>query len=72
MLLYELGVAEHARRRGIGTALTRALADLARERGNYGMFVLVDDDNDAALRTYRSTNAGDDGTHIMLAWDFRP
>ena len=52
MFLYELAVEEASRNRGIGRALVRALADLARERGCYGMWVLTDDGNPAALRAY--------------------
>jgi aminoglycoside 3-N-acetyltransferase I len=36
MFLYELGVAEHARNRGIGRRLVSELATMARERGCYG------------------------------------
>ena len=46
MFLYELGVDEPVRRRGIGSSLVEALAELARERGCYGMWVLTDEDND--------------------------
>src|SRR5258705_9278075 len=42
MFLYELGVDETARRQGVGAALVRALADLARSRGCYGMWVATD------------------------------
>src|SRR5688500_17224144 len=45
MFLYELGVDEAYRRRGIGKALVSALRDLAIERGCYGMWVLTDADN---------------------------
>ena len=72
MLLYELSVAEAFRRRGIGTALVRALADLARERGCYGMWVLTDDDNDAGRRTYTAAGAGEQGSPLMLSWDLGP
>jgi ribosomal protein S18 acetylase RimI-like enzyme len=72
MFLYELSVAEDARRQGIGKALVVALRDLARERGCYGMFVLTDDDNVAALATYRSAGSNDaESRHVMLDWDFR-
>jgi ribosomal protein S18 acetylase RimI-like enzyme len=71
MFLYELDVAEDARRQGIGKALVTALRDLARERGCYGMFALTDDDNDAALATYRSTGTRNESAHVMLDWDFR-
>src|ERR671927_518991 len=37
MFLYELGVDESFRRRGIGTALVNALVALAHERGCYGV-----------------------------------
>ena len=46
-----------ARRRGIGRALVVALRDRAAELGCHGMWVLTDDDNEAALRTYASAGA---------------
>ncbi|MFF8829664.1 GNAT family N-acetyltransferase [Streptomyces sp. NPDC015131] len=70
MCLYELSVDEPYRRRGIGRALTRALAAVARERGCYGMWVGVDTDNEAALATYRSAGAAGDGEFAMLTWGF--
>ncbi|RZU51611.1 acetyltransferase (GNAT) family protein [Krasilnikovia cinnamomea] len=57
MFVYELGVAPHARLRGVGTALVRALADIARERGCYGMWVGTEHDNEAVQRTYRRAGA---------------
>jgi ribosomal protein S18 acetylase RimI-like enzyme len=71
MFLYELAVAERHRRRGIGTRLTLALRDLARERGCYGMWVLTDRDNRAAMATYVAAGAADEGVETMLSWDFR-
>jgi ribosomal protein S18 acetylase RimI-like enzyme len=70
MFLYELGVAEPFRRRGIGRALIDTLADLARELGCYGMWVPVDTGNDVALATYRSAGGKDDGTCSAVTWDF--
>jgi ribosomal protein S18 acetylase RimI-like enzyme len=70
MFLYELAVAEPFRRRGIGRALIRELAALARERGCYGMWVGVDTGNDVALATYRSAGGKDDGTCTVVTWDF--
>ncbi|MEI7030407.1 GNAT family N-acetyltransferase [Streptomyces pratensis] len=70
MCLYELGVDAPHRRRGIGRALTLALLDIARERGCCGLWVGVEGDNEAALATYRSAGAGDDGGFRMLAWEF--
>ncbi|OII64733.1 GNAT family N-acetyltransferase [Streptomyces sp. CC53] len=71
MCLYELSVAEPYRRRGVGRALTEALAAEARARGCYGMWVGVDPDNAAALATYRSAGAVDEGPFTMWTWTFR-
>jgi len=70
MFLYELSVDEGSRRQGIGVALVRGLAELARERGCYGMWVLTDDDNEAALATYRAGGRDAESTHVMLTWSF--
>lgn len=70
MCLYELSVDEPYRRRGIGRALTGALAAEARGRGCYGLWVGVDTDNAPALATYRSAGAADDGEFAMLTWEF--
>jgi len=68
MFLYELGVDERFQRRGIGRALVERLADLARQAGCYGMWVLTDTDNAGALATYRSSGAGEESDHVMLTW----
>jgi GNAT superfamily N-acetyltransferase len=70
MFLYELSVHEGFRRRGYGTALVEALAVIARERGCYGMWVLTDDDNEAALATYGAAGATRESTPVMLSWQF--
>ncbi|MEU6067092.1 MULTISPECIES: GNAT family N-acetyltransferase [Streptomyces] len=70
MFLYELAVAEPYRRRGIGRALVGRLAELGRESGCYGMWVLVDAGNDVALAAYRSAGGKDDGTCSVMTWDF--
>jgi ribosomal protein S18 acetylase RimI-like enzyme len=70
MFVYELGVDGRYRRRGIGRALLDRLAELARARGCYGMWVLTDEDNDAALATYRSARASEESPQIMLSWTF--
>jgi ribosomal protein S18 acetylase RimI-like enzyme len=70
MCLYELSVDEGHRRRGIGRALTEALAAEARARGCYDMWVGVDTDNEAALATYAAAGARADGVFAMLTWDF--
>ena len=70
MFLYELAVHEEHRNRGVGRALVRALADLAREHGCYGMWVLTDEDNAAALAAYRAAGGVDPEPNVMLSWTF--
>jgi len=70
MFLYEMGVGVNFRGRGYGAALVKALADLARERQCYGMWVLTDEDNDAALATYGAAGAARESTPVMLSWTF--
>jgi ribosomal protein S18 acetylase RimI-like enzyme len=70
MFLYELGVDEPYRRHGVGRALALALLTAARERGCYGMFVLTEATNEAALRTYRGAGAGPAESAEMLTWTF--
>jgi ribosomal protein S18 acetylase RimI-like enzyme len=70
MFLYELGVAEDARRQGVATALVNALAALARDRGCYGMWVGVDTDNAAALATYRRAGADEETPAVVYSWNF--
>jgi ribosomal protein S18 acetylase RimI-like enzyme len=70
MFLYELSVDPAHRRQGIGTALVRALAALAEERGCYGMWVATEADNAAALATYRAAAAGDPEPCVTLTWSF--
>ncbi|HEY6781294.1 MAG TPA: GNAT family N-acetyltransferase [Thermoleophilaceae bacterium] len=71
MFLYELAVDEPVRRRGVGRALVDALVALARDRRCYGMWVLADDDNEAALATYRSAGGKVASRPVMLEWDTR-
>jgi ribosomal protein S18 acetylase RimI-like enzyme len=72
MFLYELGVDETFQGRRVGQALVSALASLARDRGCYGMWVLTDADNAAALATYERSGGSSEGTQVMLAWTFEP
>jgi ribosomal protein S18 acetylase RimI-like enzyme len=69
MFIYELGVAESARGRGVGSALVRALGELARKRGCYGMWVGTETDNAAAQATYRRAGAGEEAPFLLLNWD---
>jgi ribosomal protein S18 acetylase RimI-like enzyme len=67
MFVYELGVDEPYRRRGIAAALVAALTDLARERGCYGMWVVTDEGNLAARATY-GRFAEEEPGQVMYSW----
>jgi ribosomal protein S18 acetylase RimI-like enzyme len=69
MFLYELGVDEPHRRQGVATALVEALKDLAREKRCSGMWVLCDEDNEAAITTYRRVG-GSSSSPTLFDWRF--
>jgi ribosomal protein S18 acetylase RimI-like enzyme len=70
MFLYELAVDEAYRRRGYGRALIERLAAAAQETGCYGMWVLTDDDNTAAVATYESAGGRRTSSSRMLEWEW--
>jgi ribosomal protein S18 acetylase RimI-like enzyme len=70
MFLYELSVADGARRRGVGTALVTALAELARERGCHGMWTATEPDNEAARATYARAGGREAPTSVVFDWPF--
>ena len=70
MFLYELAVDERFRRRGIASQLVAALQSLALERGCYGMWVLTDESNEAALATYLGAAGSAQPGQVVIAWTF--
>jgi ribosomal protein S18 acetylase RimI-like enzyme len=70
MFLYELGVDDGFRGQGIGRSLVTALAELARERGCYGMWVVTEGDNAPAKATYRAAGGIAEEGHAVLTWTF--
>jgi ribosomal protein S18 acetylase RimI-like enzyme len=70
MFLYELAVDEPFRRRGIGRALVERLGALARAAGCYGMWVLTDEDNEAARATYEGTGGVPETRQVVEVWTF--
>ena len=70
MFVYELGVDEPYRRRGIAGALVGELLHIARTNGCYGMWVPTETDNEAALATYRAAGAQPPEEAVTLTWSF--
>ena len=68
MFVYELGVDEPHRRRGIAKALLGELLHVARTRGCYGMWVPVEPDNTAAVAMYRAAGASGPRTASTFTW----
>ncbi|MFF2348510.1 GNAT family N-acetyltransferase [Kitasatospora sp. NPDC058115] len=71
MFLHELGVDARFSGRGIGPALTSALADLARDLGCSGMWVVTEADNPVARSVYRSAGGvAQAGPREVFVWSF--
>lgn len=70
MFLYELHVEEAWRRRGIGRALVTQMASVAQTVGCYGMWVVTDEDNDAARATYEGAGARPETAQVVEVWTF--
>lgn len=68
LFLNELGVDGAFRGRGIGRMLVASLWELAQSRGCRGMWVLTDDDNAAATRTYAAAGGRREGESVMFQW----
>ncbi len=70
MFIYELGVDERFRRRGVATALLEHLLEIRAERGCREMFVLTDEDNVAAMATYRKAGAMREPDSVLWLWSW--
>ncbi len=67
VFLYELEVAERARRRGLGRALVEEAKRIGREAGAFEMYVLTESENTAANKLYEVTAAAAE-TAVMWTW----
>jgi aminoglycoside 3-N-acetyltransferase I len=65
--IYDLAVAEAHRRRGIATALIRALKPLAAERGAWVIFVQADVGDDPAITLYGKLGRREEVLHFDIA-----
>lgn len=70
MFIYELGVDERFRRRGVATALLERLVRICAERGCREMFVLTDEDNVAAMASYRKAGGSREPDSVLWLWSW--
>ena len=68
MFVYELGVADAHRGRGVATALMTRVVELCDERQCGEMFVLTDEANVAAQATYRRAGGVAVAAGVMFEW----
>ena len=64
--IYDLAVAEEFRRRGVATALIRALQSEAARRGAYVIFVQADRDDAPAIALYETLGTREDVLHFDI------
>jgi aminoglycoside 3-N-acetyltransferase I len=64
--IYDLAVAEFARRQGIATALIAALREIARQRGAYVIFVQADPPDAPAIALYTKLGTREDVLHFDI------
>jgi aminoglycoside 3-N-acetyltransferase I len=67
LYIYDLAVAAGERRRGIASALVRAVQRLAADRGAWVVFVQADRGDDAAIALYTKLGAREDVLHFDIA-----
>ena len=68
MFFYEVAVAQHHRRRGIGRALVEDLKRLAKADGCGKMFVPTNRSNEAAMALYRAAGGEEGETGATAFW----
>jgi aminoglycoside 3-N-acetyltransferase I len=64
--IYDLAVAETHRRRGIATAMIRAIQRIASERGAWVIFVQADQGDDPAIALYSKLGQREDVLHFDI------
>ena len=64
--IYDLAVAEHARRRGIARALIDALKPIARAAGAWVIYVQADHGDDAAIALYDGMGIREEVLHFDI------
>jgi aminoglycoside 3-N-acetyltransferase I len=66
LYIYDLAVAASHRRRGVATAMIRALQVIAAERGVYVMFVQADRGDEPAIALYSKLGVREDVLHFDI------
>jgi ribosomal protein S18 acetylase RimI-like enzyme len=66
--LYEVGVAEPMRRRGVGRELVGAFLEIARTEGHEKMWLITTEDNIAAKNLYQAMGGGPAGYDKARYW----
>jgi aminoglycoside 3-N-acetyltransferase I len=64
--IYDLAVAERVRRRGVATALIRALQGIAKTLGAWVIYVQADYGDDPAIRLYESLGRREEVLHFDI------
>ena len=64
--IYDLGVIEACRRRGVATGLINELRTIARDIGSYVIFVQADTGDDPAIKLYESLGMREDVHHFDI------
>lgn len=64
--IYDLAVDAASRRRGVATALIRALQEIGRERGAYVIFVQADHGDGPAIQLYESLGTREEVLHYDI------
>jgi ribosomal protein S18 acetylase RimI-like enzyme len=70
MYIWELGVLEHHRRRGIGRALVEEAKRLGHEDGCRSMVIPTEISNEAAMALYRAAGGEQDPDVTEFSWDW--
>lgn len=70
--IYDLAVAAQHRRKGVATALIRALQDIAAERGAYVIFVQADPPDAPAVALYSKLGLREEVLHFDIAVEQSP
>jgi ribosomal protein S18 acetylase RimI-like enzyme len=67
--LYDVGVEEAFRRQGVAREVLEAAKDTMREAGAYKMFVLTEEDNEAAMALYAAAGGERGNPEVVWTWE---